>query len=157
MTKITLQNFTFSIYLVLLKHKILKPYNIECSCNIFQVIFDNVDVVIKVSDMTEENQNVDSHDCVKAYVMNRVGGNDLSTDSPRRKLNDVPNGEFLFDKDDHKKQRSDYITLVQRVIVEDIQCLTKMKDCVVQHIPHKHSKEMSKKSQMVSLLWLSLN
>ncbi|XP_066924617.1 uncharacterized protein [Clytia hemisphaerica] len=71
--------------------------------------YDNVDVVIKVSDMTEENQNVESHNCLKAYVMNRVGGNDLSTDSPRRKLNDVPNGEFLFDKDDHKKQRSDVI------------------------------------------------
>ena len=113
------------------------------------MVFDNVDVVVKLSDMTEENQNVDTHDCVKSYVMNRVGGNNLSTVTPRKNLEDVPNGEFLFDKDDHKNQRSNYVTLVQRVIVQDIKCLNSMEDCVVQHIPHVYSKEMSKKCQMV--------
>ena len=54
-----------------------------CSISTFQIVFDNIDVYLEVHDMNEENQNIDRHDCVKAYVSNRIGGNHLQSDKPR--------------------------------------------------------------------------
>lgn len=100
--------------------------------------------------MTEENQNLDTHDCVKGYVLNRVGGNNLPKFKPQSDLMSLENGEFMFDRQDHVKQRINYITLIQRIIVGEIDCLKQFSDCVLYHIPHKYSKEMSQKNEMVS-------
>ena len=99
--------------------------------------------------MTEDHQNVDTHDCVKGYVLNRVGGNQLDSTKPQKKLKDMPNGEFIFGKDDHIIQRTHYKVLIQRVLVDNIICLKSFTTCVLRHIPHKHSSEMSSQCQMV--------
>ena len=102
--------------------------------------------------VTEENQHVDIHECVKAYVPNRVGDNDLDKVQPERQLNELENGSYIFDKRDHTQQRRNYKTLVQRIITRDITCLQPLQKSVLQHIPHPYSKELSQKVEMVSLI-----
>ena len=99
--------------------------------------------------MSEDHQNLDTHDCLKGYVLNRVGGNHLPTDKSRCSLNNIENGQFIFDKNDHLQQRLNYMILIQRIITKDIRCLQGLSDSVIQHISHPHSSELSKKSEMV--------
>jgi hypothetical protein len=115
----------------------------------FQVCFDNVDTYVQVHSMTEDHQNIDSHECIKAFVPNRVSGYPLQFDNPQADVNSTDNGTFIFDKSDHVLQRQNYIILVQKIICEDIDCLSIFKDVVCRHILHKHSKELSGKVDMV--------
>ena len=88
---------------------------------------------------------------MKAFVPNRVGGNHLSSNKPVADLADIPNGAFLPDKSDHFQQRLNYIILVQRIITKEIDCLKFLSSVVLKHIPHRYSKELSKKADMVHI------
>ena len=91
---------------------------------------------IEVHDMTEQHKNIDTHECVKGYFLNRVSGKSLSSEKPQAQLQTFDNGSFLFSTRDHTQQRENYIDLVSRVITRDIPCLQFLSDAVVQHIPH---------------------
>lgn len=100
--------------------------------------------------MTENHQNIDTHDCIKAFVPNRVSGYPLPFDKPQADLTTTDNGCFIFDKNDHILQRQNYITLVERTIAENITCLNIFQEVICHHIVHRHSKELSRKVDMVS-------
>ena len=90
----------------------------------FQVCFDNVDAYDQIHSKTEDHQNIDSHEWIKAFVPNRVSGYPLQFDKPQADVNSTNNGAFIFDKSDHVLQRQNYIILVQRIICEDTDCLS---------------------------------
>lgn len=102
--------------------------------------------------MTESYQNIDTHDCAVAYVPNRVNNNTFSVERPRQSLMDFDNANFLCNEDDHQLQRENYIVLVERMITSDIKCLHPLQDVVTKHIIHSHSREMTKKCDMVCFI-----
>jgi len=99
--------------------------------------------------MTMSNQNSSHHWVNHKMVINRVSG----TQTLKKKqpdLLDVPNQSFMPSITEMQNQRLDYIVLVSRILVEYFTALSHFKDSVLQHIPHKYSKEMSKQSTKVN-------
>ena len=114
-----------------------------------KIVFDNFDFQQKVHGMTEAHQNPDIHWVTHLAVENRVYENHLSTEKPsNEKLLSMENGSCLPNLRENHLQRENYISLVERVIVE-LPCLDPLKSYVVKHIPHEYSKEMAQKSKMV--------
>lgn len=102
-----------------------------------------------VHEMTEENQNIDTHECAIAFVPNRVNNETLSMNAPQRSLQDFDNANFLCNQDEHKLQRENYIVLLERIITNDVKSLNFLQDVVTKHIIHAHSRDMAKKCHMV--------
>ncbi len=100
--------------------------------------------------MTEDNQNIDKHECAIGFVPNRVSDKTLSMEAPQKSLNDLDNAKFLCNEEEHKLQRENYVILVERMITSDIKCLQFLKNEVTKHILHAHSRDMAKKCHMVS-------
>ena len=70
-----------------------------------QLCFDNVDTHVEVHDMTEEYQNIDTHECAIAFVPNRVTNNVLSMDSPQGSLKDLDNANLLCSREEYDLHR----------------------------------------------------
>ena len=89
-------------------------------------------------------------------VENRVSGNHLSLeDTTSKTIMDLDNGKFLPDKTEHIKQRQNYVDLVSRIIVDNIDCLNFLQQHVVRHIRHKYWKEVAKPTEVVSIRYFS--
>lgn len=59
--------------------------------------------------------------------------------------------DILPSKDDQRKLLENYCVLFARVICEHIPFFQKYADCVPSHINHTYSKQMSQKSEVVSI------
>ena len=115
-----------------------------------KIAFDNIDIFQKVREMTEDNQNKDHHWINHVKVSNRISGNHLPDDKPLcDSVLDLDNYKVIPSVPEHISQRGNYILLIERVMAEEIPCLSFCKDVVTAHIPHCHSKEMSAKSEKV--------
>ena len=91
--------------------------------------------------MSEENQNIDRHYVTVNATTNRISGSHLSTDSDVPGIKQMENGKCIPYHIEQKVQRANYITLVQRILVENIPCLKFGQGVVEKHIHHKYSKE----------------
>ena len=107
-----------------------------------QLCFDNVEV----HDMTEEYQNIDTHECAIAFVPNRVSNNTQSTDYPQVSLKDLDNTNLLCSKEEYDLHRDNLLVLVERIITADIKCLQFLKEEVIKHIIHANSREQCQRS-----------
>lgn len=114
-------------------------------------IVDNFDIFQKVREMTEEQQNKDFHWVNHSKVENRVLANHLSNEKRVSDLDQIDNSKLIPSLSDNDAQRRDYITLVERILVDSLPYLSFCKDVVTSHIPHLHSKESAMKSNKVSL------
>ena len=115
----------------------------------FTIAFDNIDVHLERREMTMSAQNRDIHWVNHEMVQNRVSGNTLDSQHPKAHLADVPNITFLPNVYDQHRQRLNYVILVSRILVSYFDCFAPFKDVCIYHIPHKYSKEQSKKSVKV--------
>ena len=83
--------------------------------------------------------------------VNRLSGNLLSSDAPRQDLQTVSNMIFLPSASDQLRQRYNYyFVLISRILVEYFDALQPLKNACLQHVRHKYTEEMSKKSTKVS-------
>jgi len=119
----------------------------------FIIPFDNIDIELKRKNMTMSNQNQVLHWVNHKMVENRVSGNNLPSQGQKADILDVPNIEFFPNVVDQIRQRFNYIVLVSRILVDYFDCFEPLKDACLQHIPHKHSKEMNQKSVKVCQLY----
>ena len=115
----------------------------------FIISFDNLDVQVQRKNMTMHSQNQDFHWVNHQMVENRVPGMQLDSQKPKANLQEVSNLKFIPSMEDQQRQRSNYITLASRILVQYFNVLEPLKDACVQHIPHKYTKEMSQKSKKV--------
>lgn len=116
----------------------------------FNIVLDNVDLKVLASDMTSDNQNKDYHWCNHNAHLDRVNPLHLNDDKSRANLEDVPNSAFLPSLDDQNSLLSDFVILVGRVIVENLPAIAIFKDVIPQHIKHKYSKDLKRKTETVS-------
>ena len=115
-------------------------------------VIDNLDLRQKVSNMTEENQNVDYHWVNANLINNRVSANHLHDNGPIKDVMEVQVSDVLPSPEDHLAYAKNIKTHIQRILVKRVPCLQFMQECVVHHIPHPHQKEMSKKANKVGFL-----
>ena len=115
-----------------------------------KITMDNFDYHQNVHYMTEEHQNIDKHFVSVMATENRVSGYNLSDSTPAHSIKNMDNGKCVPSMNDHIQQRKNYITLVERIIVENIPCMKFLESVVTHHILHRYSKEMSMKSDTVS-------
>ena len=116
----------------------------------FKHVIDNFNMRKSVCDMTESHQNINENWVTHLVVRNRISDHALST-TVERDIFEMSNGDVLPNHYDHRSQMKNYITLIQRILVERIPCFAAMKPHVLYHIPHKHSKEAKEKAENVCI------
>lgn len=99
--------------------------------------------------MTMESQNKDFHWVNHQMVKNRVSGAMLDSSAPKSNLFDVCNLRFLPSMEEQKCQRLNYAVLCSRILVNYFDVLTPLANACIQHIPHKYTSELSKKTKKV--------
>ncbi|XP_044182039.1 uncharacterized protein LOC114948366 [Acropora millepora] len=87
----------------------------------------------------------------KSMVENRVSGVHLDSLQPKANLQDVSNLKFIPSIKDQQQQRTNYIILTSRILVQYFKVLEPLKEACIQHIPHKYMAEMSQKSKKTPL------
>ena len=102
--------------------------------------------------MTMESQNKDFHWVNHQMVENRVSGAMLDSSAPKTNLLDVCNLRFLPSMEEQKCQRLNYIVLCSRILVNYFDVLAPLADACIQHIPHKYTNELSKKTKKVCFI-----
>lgn len=113
-------------------------------------VIDNLDLRQNVTNMTEENQNLDYHWTNGNIISNRVSGNHLPDDGPIQDVNTVEMSEVIPSPNDHLAYAKNLKVHIQRILVSRIPCLGSFKNCVVHHIPHPHQQEMNTRSDKVA-------
>ena len=79
----------------------------------------------------------------------RVSGAMLDSSAPKSNLLGVCNLRFLPSMEEQKCQRLNYVVLCSRILVNYFDVLTPLADACIQHIPHKYTSELSKKTKKV--------
>ena len=115
----------------------------------FVISFDNLDFQMQRKSMTMLSQNRDFHWVNHQMIENRVSGALLDAKEPKANLQEVSNIKFLPTLEDQQRQRSNYIILTSRILVDYFEALAPLRDACIQHIPHKYTQEMSQKSKKV--------
>ena len=117
----------------------------------FVISFDNLDFQLQRKSMTMQSQDRDFHWVNHQMVENRVSGALLDSKQPKANLQELSNLKFLPTIEDQQKQRSNYIILTSRILVQYFDALEPLKEACIYHIPHKYTKEMSQNSNKVIL------
>ena len=126
--------------------------------NRYIITGDNLDKTLKPRFMTIEHQTQSLH-YFHAYAgLNCLSFDNLTEDVPTsRLLRSLNPGDFLPSLDDCKKLRDNYAVLMARVICKNLKAFESFKDCVPEHIIHKYSTAMAKKSVTVSIIVRSMH
>ena len=111
---------------------------------------DNVDVIIKPCQMTQENQNKDHHMFQYVAYENRVSPNHLSDESPIGDINKVQFTTFLPSTAEQELLSEQLAIAVCHIWAAHIPPVSWFANCVPATIPHKHMNEMKKKTNKVN-------
>lgn len=113
------------------------------------LVGDNLDKTVNPRFMSADHQRQSLHYFHSYGVLDRVKS-DCTDHSPIGDVDSLPPSAFLPDTDDCLQLRKHYAILIGRILVDQVSFFKKFKDCVVRHIPHKHTVQMSQKSNIVS-------
>lgn len=115
----------------------------------YKIVFDNVDKNVKPRYMRSDSQTRSLH-CVHCYgVKDRVDFSEFSDTTPT----EVTPFDIIPTLEDYKSLKNDFSVLVARQIVQFIPFFSMDYEGLVEnHIPHKYSKEMSAKSEVVRII-----
>lgn len=106
-----------------------------------RIIFDNLDFKILVNIILTNHRNSDHHWIAHFLTFDRVSSQNLDDSKPQ--VADVKdyfeNIEYLLNKDELEKLRSDFIVLVARVLKEFFKCVEALGDVIPKHISHRCS------------------
>ena len=117
-----------------------------------RVTFDNFDFRVLANIIVKGHQNSDMHWITQFITFDRVSSQGLDDTGPIIKdIKQFDNSNYLLSKRELQEQRSDYIVLVSRVLVEYFPCLESIKSVVPKHVSHQYSKEMATPSEIVSM------
>lgn len=71
----------------------------------------------------------------------------------QRSIADLELSELLPSAESNLSVGSDFVVLVSRIVVKLLPAFRMFRDVVVHHIPHKYSKEMAEKSEVVKVTY----
>ena len=117
----------------------------------FKIVGDNIDKMIKPRYMRSDRQNQSLHYFHMYAVRDRTNLSE-SCENQRPAPKDPPLEELLPSPDDCKQLHSNMEILVTRILARHMPFIAEnFEDVVIHHISHPYSKEMSQKSEVVSL------
>ena len=122
----------------------------------YRLNLDNLDYYTKVRHMTEEHQNTLNHYIQVMAVRDRVNCEHLSDIDLIGNLHLLDSNAFIPSATDVSTLRKDIIQAVALTAVGKIDALKCFSDCVAESFSHEYSDEMSKKSVVVSKIFLAL-
>ena len=126
-------------------------YNENRTDKSYQLVMDNVDVVVHARHPTRDNYGKDIHMVQMMAVQHRVSGHHLPNTEPIASAQSVDSSEFLPNTDDNMKLRRDWVILSAKMLADHIPALKPMLDALPPHITHEHMAEMKTKSKVVSI------
>lgn len=104
-----------------------------------RIVFDNLDFKILVNIILTNHRNSDHHWIAHFLTFNRVSSQNLDDSVPQvADVKDFENIEYLLNRDELDKLRSDFIVLVARVLKEIFKFMEVLGDAVIpKHITHR--------------------
>lgn len=104
-----------------------------------RVVFDNFDFRVLANIILRNHRNSDMHWIAQYVTFDRVPSKHLDDSKPIVcNIMDFENVKYLMSKTELDQQRSDYIILVARVLIEYFPALQPLCDAVPAHIPHRY-------------------
>ena len=97
-----------------------------------RLVFDDFDFKILANIILQNHRNSDMH-----WIGQFVTSDIIPCDPLVVDINKLENKEYLLTNEELEKMKSDFLTLVMRVLVDVFPCLQHLKSEVVEHIPHK--------------------
>lgn len=115
----------------------------------YKLVFDNIDKTVKPRHMRVDSQTKSLH-YVHAYaVKDRI---DYSHVSDKRSDGNTNLYDVLPSSEDYRSLKKNFIVHVSRIILTHLDFFRKdFKGLAEKHIKHKYAKEMSQKSEVVSI------
>jgi len=114
----------------------------------FKIVFDNIDLTVRPRHSTEERQSLSLHNVNAFAVKDRIN---YSTFSSTRERKEDYLYSILPNDEDYQSLKERFIIHVSRIIVKYMNFFKEdFQNLIQRHIPHQFSKEMSKKSEVVS-------
>lgn len=115
----------------------------------YKIVFDNIDKNVKPRYMRSEHQTRSLHYVQSYAVKDRVDFSSISSEM-RTEVNVF---HVIPDDNDYEALKSDFKVLVSRLIVKHMPFFSiDYRGIPPTHIPHKYSKQMSSKSEVVSIM-----
>ena len=123
----------------------------------FKIVGDNIDKKVKPRYMREDRQAQMLNNFHLYAVRDRVDTSNLSEELPSlRAFEELTIHDILPSCDDRDKMLKNYVTLFARIITAEIPFFKQFQDAVPVHIGHEHSREMERKSEVVSSTFFTL-
>lgn len=104
-----------------------------------RIVFDNLDFKILANIILTNHRNSDHHWIAYFLTFDRVSSQNLDDSMPQvADVKDFENIEYLLNRDELDKLRSDFIVLVARVLKEIFKFMEVLGDAVIpKHITHR--------------------
>lgn len=104
-----------------------------------RIVFDNLDFKILVNIILTNHRNSDHHWIAHFLTFDRVSSQNVDDSMPQvADVKDFENIEYLLNRDELDKLRSDFIVLVARVLKEIFKFMEVLGDAVIpKHITHR--------------------
>ena len=116
------------------------------------LVGDNIDKRVNPREMRVDRQVQSLHYFHTYAARSRCESTHLEDSKPIGEISKLPLSAFLPTADECMAIRNNYVILVSRIIVDHLPAFSAFKQSVPQHVPHKYSDAMSRKSEMVSAL-----
>ena len=126
------------------------PFGVEKTHTSMKFVGDNLDKDVVPNEMRSDYQKRSLHYFHSYAVKDRVDLSGVSDQKVEPDLKSVQLTELLPTGDDEEKLRTNFTTLVSRVLVKHMKYFTQYSKAVDRHIQHDFSKEMAMKSEVVS-------
>lgn len=112
-----------------------------------EIYGDNCDLRVNRSHQSKDQKAKDFHWFIALAAEQRVKGEHLSEERPQKPISMVSNEEFLPSAADNNGLQECFSHHVQKVLVENINCLNKFDKITPQCIEHQHMDDYRKKSE----------
>lgn len=116
----------------------------------YKLVGDNIDKNVKPRDMRADHQSQSLHYFNMYAVQDRVDLSHLSNEPRIIDPDEIDFHTFMPSAEDYEAISNNFSVLISRILVEHLPHLSKYAAAVPKSIKHKYSKEMSKKSNVVS-------
>lgn len=116
-----------------------------------RLVGDNIDYEIHARVQSQKHKNRSLHWTHQFAVPDRVQDPTLDTNKSQKSVADIQLSEILPDRNVQSRLVRNWAVIVSRVVTKYLDPFKRFQGLVVRHIPHKYSKEMSQKSDSVSL------
>ena len=105
-----------------------------------RMVFDNFDFKILANIILPNHRNSDMHWIAQFMTFDRFPSHHLDDTTPLvSDVNNFDNKEYLLTEMELQTVKSNFCTLVMRILVEFFPCMRHLKSVVDEHIPHRYN------------------